>query len=155
MCLTPLPFGIVYLGKDNIKRPFRDFRILLTSGSNTQLTESHSGKRIGKNIIRLHQRLSLACQSKIPIVIPVVTVLFQKLGPLNGTIQPFLFLLHLIIEHGKHPHFPSLQPDKLIGIKHLSLPVQTGKISSELFILGILQPKRKHLIQKFRFILLS
>ncbi|CCY89883.1 unknown [Bacteroides sp. CAG:1076] len=77
-------------------------------------------------------------EREIPVVITVVTVLSQELTTLNGTVEPLLSFLYLIIEHGKHPDFTALQPDKLIRIKHFTIALQASEIAAKLLILRML-----------------
>ena len=133
--LVPFPFGIIQLCLDFIECLPGNFSIPGIAGGQAQLPESHRCKSIRKDIIRLDQRTPLTIQRKIPIVIPVMTVLFQELSTLHSAIKPFLPFLHFIVKHGKHPHLTALQPDKFIGIKDPSVSLQTSKIPSVFLIL--------------------
>jgi hypothetical protein len=71
-----------------------------------------------------------------------------------GTIKPLLLLLHLVVEHGKHPYFPSLQPDELVSVEHTSVTIQTAEISAIFMVLRILKPERQTAVQKLILVLL-
>ena len=54
----------------------------------------------------------------------------QKLPSLNGTFQPFITLLHLVVQHREKPYFPALEPDELVRIINAAVPVKTTVIAS-------------------------
>ena len=78
-----------------------------------------------------------------------MAVLVQEFRSLAGAGEPFGILLHLVVQHGEHPHLPALQPDELIGIEHAAVAVQAGEIPAIFGILRLFQPERKHLPVQF------
>ena len=70
-------------------------------------------------------------------------VFFQEFSALDCAIKPLLVFLYIIIEHRKHPYFPTLKPDKLVRIINRPVTVETAEISAVLFILRMLKPEGK------------
>ena len=101
----------------------------------TYMMDRGDGDYHGENIIGLHQRAAFARQRKIPVVVAVVAVFAQELGSLHGAFEPFGTTLHLVIEHGEHPHFTTLQPDEFVGIVDAAVTIETRKIAAEFPIL--------------------
>lgn len=91
-------------------------------------------KTVGKNVVRLHQWFSFAGERKVTVQISVVPVFLQEFRTMQCHVEPLLFLFHFIEQRGKHPDFAALQPNKFIGIKHLSFAVETGEIAAKLLI---------------------
>ena len=81
-----------------------------------------------------------------------MSVFFQEFRALYCAIKPLLVFLYIIIEHRKHPHFPTLKPDELVRIINRPVTVETAEISAVLFILRMLKPERKTVFPEFLLI---
>ena len=151
--LAPLALGIGAFLQNPVESPLGDHGVLVAARRNGDLRKGHRRERIGENIVGLHQRATFARQRKIPVVVAVVAVFAQELSPLHGAFEPFGATLHLVIEHGEHPHFTPLQPDEFVGIVDAAVTIETRKIAAEFPILRFFEPERQYAIQQFGFVL--
>ena len=153
-CLVPAALGIVHPRQHYLECLAGYVGIFLTARRYAELAVGNGGKGVGEDVVRLHQRMALTVDGEVPVVVAVVTVFLQELGPLHGAVQPFLPLLHRVVELGKHPHLPALQPDKFIGIIHAAVAVQAGEVAPHLVVLRVVKPEGQHLVKQLRLVLL-
>ena len=136
--LVPLALGVIHLGKHDVESAAGYVLILLVARGDGQLPEGDDGEGVGEDVVRLHERPSLAVEGEIPVELPVVAVPLQELGTLDGTVEPLLPFLHLVVERGEHPHFAALHPDEFVGVEHLARTVKAGEVAAELLVLRLL-----------------
>lgn len=76
-----------------------------------------------------------------------MAVSFKELGTLDGAFEPLPSFLYLVAEHGEEPYLPALKPDKLVGVEHVALSVQAGKVTPMLVVLRLGEPKGNHVVK--------
>lgn len=54
-----------------------------------------------------------------------------------GGLQPFWAVFDLVVEHGEHPYFASLEPYELVCVIYTSVAVEAGEVASILEILRL------------------
>ncbi len=74
---------------------------------------------------------------------------------MEGRVEPFLFVLQLVVEHGKEPHLPPLKPNKLVGVEYRAIAVQAGKKAAALAVNRMIQPKGQDIFEQFAAVLLG
>ena len=72
----------------------------------------------------------------------------KKTCAMESHVQPLLPFFNAAAQRSKHPDLPRLQPDKLIRVVYLPLPVQTSEEAAALAIYGVAFPKRDYIIQQ-------
>ena len=73
---------------------------------------------------------------------------------MHRTVEPLLPFLQFIVEHREQPHLTALKPYKLICVEDCSIAVKTRKVSSIFLVLRFVKPKRQHIVEEFRLVLL-
>jgi hypothetical protein len=68
---------------------------------------------------------------------------------MQGHFLPGWILVNQPVHGRKTPNLSALQPHELVGIVYLALLIQTGEIASMFFILAMLEPKWKHILDQF------
>ena len=76
MLLVPSPLGIVYLRENDIERFLSYLRVFPVAGSEIELPERHCCEGIGEDVIGFHQRITLAIEREVPVIVAVVAELF-------------------------------------------------------------------------------
>ena len=111
------------------------------------MPERHRREAVGEDIVGLHQRISGAIQSEVPVAVRVHPVRAQKIRAVLGDLKPTRALFHAVVKHCKRPHLPRLKPDKLIRVEDTTIAVQAGEVATALAVDGVTLPKGNHIIQ--------
>jgi len=155
VALAPFTLGIRAFFKHPVEGLPGNQGVLFVAGRFGQLRKSHRGEGIGEDVVGIDDRLSVAREREVPVVIAVMPVFPEKLAALNRTVQPLLALFHLVVKHREHPHLTALQPDEFIRVVDASVTIEAGEITAVLFILRVLEPKGQHTVQQLRLILIG
>ena len=153
--LVPTSFGVIPTLHNVLERATCNLGIALLARRLMQLRKGHRRKGIGEDVVGINQRLTIARECEIPIVIAIVAISEHKLCTLTSALQPLRTHTLLVAHHREEPHLTTLQPHKFVGIEDRSVAVEAGEITTKLLILRVFQPERQYSIMKFVVILLD